>query len=541
MVFKFRGVRLSALLGLLLAVMLPAMPASAHAGLEGSEPAPSSVLAAAPSEIALFFDEPIDVVFGSIRVLDAQGEEVAAGRPQRDDDNSSIARLPLPTLPESAYIVVWRVTSSDSHPVQGSFEFQIGTAVSPLSDAATVAASAAAESHGLSTLFLFIRWVTFMGIVVLVGGCALLTKFNRLPISVRTSSLLLGAWLFAFFATLQSLIAYGPHVSGLKIWEARRLSLLQDTLTTHFGRMQLVRIAALIVLAVVLRSSRWRVSRGYTMLVWLSIVVAIGTISFSGHAYSQSPLALSVALDMVHFATIGFWVGSVVLFAIDRRGWLSGDEQSTQAVNWFSRVAGFAVPVMVATGVAQAWIMMQGISGVTDTQYGRTLIVKTSLVVVVVAIGGVARKALRRSGPKSLQQTLSIEAILIAVIIAITASLVALPPRSVSSLEPFATTLVRQDVLVNITVTPTRVGNSEVHIIITPPGGSLQQMQSVTARVALPAGNIPTGPLALEKIGSNHFVANYRFAFEGTWKLEVLVVPKANTTLLYSTDVEIEN
>ena len=243
----------------------------------------------------------------------------------------------------------------------------------------------------------------------------------------------------------------------------------------------------------------------------------------------------------MHFATIGFWVGSVVLFAIDRRGWLSGDEQSNQAVNWFSRVAGFAVPVIVATGVAQAWIMMHGISGVTDTQYGRTLIVKTSLVVVVVAIGGVARKALRRSGPKSLQQTLSIEAILIAVIIAITASLVALPPRSVSSLEPFATTLVRQDVLVNITVTPTRVGNSEVHVIITPPGGSLQQMQSVTARVALPAGNIPTGPLALEKIGSNHYVANYRFAFDGNWKLEVLVVPTANTTLLYSTDVEIEN
>jgi hypothetical protein len=36
-------------------------------------------------------------------------------------------------------------------------------------------------------------------------------------------------------------------------------------------------------------------------------------------------------------------------------------------------------------------------------------------------------------------------------------------------------------------------------------------------------------------------VANYRFAFEGTWKLEVLVVPTANTTLLYSTNVEIEN
>jgi copper transport protein len=305
--------------------------------------------------------------------------------------------------------------------------------------------------------------------------------------------------------------------------------------------MQLVRLVALLVLVLVLRSTRWRVVRGYTMLVWLSIVIAIGTISFSGHAYSQTPLALSVALDMVHFATIGFWVGSVVLFAIDRRRWLSGDEQTTQAVNWFSRAAGFAVPVMVATGVAQAWIMMQGVSGVTDTQYGRTLIVKTSLVAVVIALGGVARKSLRSSGPKSLQQTLSIEAILIAVIIAITASLVALPPRLSSSLEPFSATLVRQDVLVNITVTPTRVGDSEIHIIITPPGGSLQQMDSVTARVALPEGNIPTGPLALNEVGPNHYVANYRFAFEGTWKLEVLVVPQANTTLLYATEVIIEN
>ena len=99
MVFRFRGVWLVALLGLLLAAVLPALPASAHAGLEGSQPAPSSVLAASPSEIALFFDEPIDIVFGSVRVLDAQGKEVAAGRPQRDDDNSSIARLPLPILP----------------------------------------------------------------------------------------------------------------------------------------------------------------------------------------------------------------------------------------------------------------------------------------------------------------------------------------------------------------------------------------------------------------------------------------------------------
>ena len=541
MVYKSRRVWLGALLAASLALMFPAPSASAHAGLEGSQPSPSSVLAESPTEIALFFDEPVDAVFGSIRVLDAQGAEVIAGRPQRDADNTSIVRLPLPALQESAYIVVWRVTSSDSHPVQGSFEFQVGVAVRPLSESATIAASAAAESHGLSTLFLFIRWVTFIGMIVLIGAIALLTKFNQLHVSVRTTSVLWGAWFFAFFGTLQSLVAYGPHVSGLKIWEAKRFSLLQDTLSTHFGQMQLVRLVALLVLGLVLRSTRWRLSRPYTLLVWSCIAISIGTISASGHAFSQSPRIVSIALDMVHLSAIGLWVGSIVLFAIDRRGWLHDDEPSNQAVAWFSRAAGVAVPIVVVTGVAQAWIMMQGIADVADTQFGRTLIVKTSLVAVVVALGGVARKALRNAGPRSIRQTISIEAILMAAVVAITASLVALPPRLSSSLEPFSATLVRQDVLVNITVTPTRVGDSEIHIIITPPGGSLQQMDSVTARVALPEGNIPTGPLALNEVGPNHYVANYRFAFEGTWKLEVLVVPQANTTLLYATEVIIEN
>jgi copper transport protein len=538
MACKFRRIFFGCTLAVF-AALAPTGNVLAHAGLEASEPAASAVLAQSPTEIALFFDEPVDVVFGSIRVINSQGEEVVAGRPQRDSGNRSVARLPLSELSEDAYVVVWRVTSSDSHPVQGSFEFQVGAAVNPNANLAAIAASSATESHGLSALFLVIRWVTYMGIVVLVGACALLGKFERLAISIRTNTVLFGAWLFAFLGTLQSLFAYGPHVSGLKIWEARRLSLVRDALSTHFGQMQLIRLAALVILGVVLRYSAWRLVPWAKYLVLACIVTTIGTVSFSGHAYSQNPRWLSVALDMVHFSAVGVWIGAVILFAIDRVAWLRNEGESAQAVAWFSRMAGFAVPIIVITGVAQAWLMMDGLGNTASTEYGRTLIVKTLLVALVVALGALSRKALRRSGPRSLQQIVSIEAIIVVAVIAITASLVALPPRYASSLEPFSITLVRQDILTNVTVTPARVGGSEIHVIITPPGGSLQQMGSVTARVALPSSNIPSGPLVLEQIGPNHYLSTYRFAFPGTWKLEILVHPKPNTTLLFSTEVEI--
>ncbi|MEY4873650.1 MAG: hypothetical protein RJB41_352, partial [Actinomycetota bacterium] len=120
--------RLALVVVALLTVLAPAQIASAHAILLTSEPAPSAVLDQSPTEIALFFNEFVDTVFGRIRILDSSGNDVQTVKPIRDATSKSIVRAPISPLEPGTYVVVWRVASVDSHPIQGSFTFQIGNA-----------------------------------------------------------------------------------------------------------------------------------------------------------------------------------------------------------------------------------------------------------------------------------------------------------------------------------------------------------------------------------------------------------------------------
>jgi copper transport protein len=90
-------------------------------------------------------------------------------------------------------------------------------------------------------------------------------------------------------------------------------------------------------------------------------------------------------------------------------------------------------------------------------------------------------------------------------------------------------------VIADVTITPTRVGQAELHLIVTPPGGALGQVISVSARMSLPERNIPNIPIELIKIGPNHFTAIVNIAYPGMWNLEIIVVPTPHTSLLYQT------
>ena len=107
-------------------VLSPATVSFAHAGLIGSEPAASSVLAESPTEIVLRFDESLEAVYESIRVLDSTGSVVVVANARRDKVDHSIARGNIPVLKDGAYVVLWRVTSADGHPITGAFSFYVG-------------------------------------------------------------------------------------------------------------------------------------------------------------------------------------------------------------------------------------------------------------------------------------------------------------------------------------------------------------------------------------------------------------------------------
>ena len=111
-----------ALGALLLALATPPRPAAAHAVLVEARPADGERLDAAPAEVTLRFDEPVVPV--AVRLLDAAGAEVP-GVVVEGRGETVMVRPPAP-LPRGAYLLSYRVTSVDTHPVAATLRFGVG-------------------------------------------------------------------------------------------------------------------------------------------------------------------------------------------------------------------------------------------------------------------------------------------------------------------------------------------------------------------------------------------------------------------------------
>ena len=530
--------RLALVIVAVLTVLAPAQLASAHAILLTSEPAPSAVLDQSPTEIALFFSEEVDTIFGTIRILDSSGNVIQTIKPVRDVINHSIVRAPISTLADGTYVVIWRVASDDSHPVQGSFSFQIGNKSTNIS---AITQSLVLEHHGLARLFDIIRWVTYLGVVLLIGGIGLLQAVRTDRLSPRSTLALIGGWAFATLGTLEGLIAYGPHVSGFKIYKAVDLSLLFETLTTQYGKMQLVRLVLLGLIGILIAIIQFRGTWWWKFGAWASLVGVTLTLSLAGHPVTTHPVVLSVGLDMLHMLAVSLWVGPLLIIVYDRNMWLAIDEStSAPSLRWFSRTAGFAVPVIVVTGVIQAWLMLDGFGHILDSRYGRTLIVKVCLVVVLIALGAVSRKAMQRKQSGSLRQSMGIEVLFGLIILTLATALVAMPQKDVLEPAPFSSTSFQGQMIVELSLTSARVGQSEVHVVVARADGTFVQIEAATARISMPSRNIPNGSIALEETGSNHFSGVTEFAYAGEWVVEILVKQTASSTTLFKIAVEIE-
>ncbi|WP_324643975.1 copper resistance CopC family protein [Pseudarthrobacter sp. LT1] len=96
-------------------------PASAHDAAESTSPAQGAALAAPPAEVSVTFSNKPLGIGSSFSIKDAGGTEWADGSVQIVD-NVATQKL-RPGGPAGMYTVAWRVVSSDSHPIEGTFTF----------------------------------------------------------------------------------------------------------------------------------------------------------------------------------------------------------------------------------------------------------------------------------------------------------------------------------------------------------------------------------------------------------------------------------
>lgn len=153
--------RLSALVRLVLVLLLLAAgPAFAHADYLSSDPPRDAVLETAPAEVKITWTEPVETRFSIFKVYPLEHpslDDEALAEPDflrlnglagllvaevlqlRDDEDAradlgpidpepNTAQIALrlePDLGPGAYVVMWRVLATDTHPTQGYFVFVV--------------------------------------------------------------------------------------------------------------------------------------------------------------------------------------------------------------------------------------------------------------------------------------------------------------------------------------------------------------------------------------------------------------------------------
>ena len=103
------------------AALFSAAPAFAHDVAESTSPANGSAVANVPDSVSVTFNNRPLLLGSQIQVNDASGRNWADGSVEIVD--TVVSQKLRPGAPAGTFTVVWRVVSSDSHPIEGTFTF----------------------------------------------------------------------------------------------------------------------------------------------------------------------------------------------------------------------------------------------------------------------------------------------------------------------------------------------------------------------------------------------------------------------------------
>jgi len=498
-----------AVIGLLLGILLTTgitRPAWAHAELLTATPADGSRLESAPSAIELTFNEPVQVVAGGVRLF-GPDQTVVSLSPEGSDARVT---ADLPTgLADGSYTLSYRVLSADGHPVSGVITFGIG--VEP-GDPAPSAASGDIASPSTATAQTALTAAAYLGILVLAG----LSVFARIisgrrdaaPQRLRraaSAATVLAATATVLLIPVSAAVAAAETITDVPAW------------LPEIQAGALVAAAVTVVLAVLLR---WMLGRSVRRTeVVLTLVGAAGLVwtpVLTGHTRSIGPTWLMVASDAVHLAAAAVWLGGLVGLAVTLRH--ATPSAASRTVARFSTAAAISVLAIAMAGTVMAVLVIGSWQGLVESTYGRTLLLKTGLVLPVLAMaawnrwrglpavvaGGDATVATGR-----LRRLLVREFAVLVAVVAVTGLLVntAPPPHSGPGAGPAPVTpattadevhihVEDQDLTVDGTLSPARAGTVALVVTLTY-GGRPVEIAEASAHWTLPAQQLGPLPMTL--------------------------------------------
>ena len=398
-----RLVALAALVGAM--VVAGASPAFAHATLLTTEPQPGGRFDKSPPAISLRFSEPVEVTLGGIRLFDGKSDRIDIGTPRHPNGAGNRVQSSLPKLDDGTYVVTWRVTSADSHPIQGAFTFQVGTA-GAVKNADALARRLLANQGGSETVgvvYAIDRVAIFAALALFIGGVVFMAVvFPAGRESRRGRRLVWWGWVGLIATTLAGIALEGVYGAALPLSKVFDPSVWSDVADTRYGRVSLIRLALLLVAYPLVRMLLPRARGALRRLpVWwfAATGVVLTAIAFTpglaGHAGTGEYTGLAIPADAIHVLAMACWLGGLVLLlavVLVR----TDPEELRDGINRFSALGLGSVVALVITGGFQAWRQVGSFSALRDTEYGKLLIVKLVVFSALIVAASFSREIVNR-------------------------------------------------------------------------------------------------------------------------------------------------
>ncbi|MGE0598397.1 MAG: copper resistance protein CopC [Dehalococcoidia bacterium] len=498
-----------------------------HAALLSSDPAANSFLQRPPGQISLSFAEPIDTRSSTITLLDANGQPVAIPAASVGGASMTVA---LPQLKPGIYNVIWaNVSRVDGHAIRGSFPFTVLNPDGSLPDQSNAVGGLSNDSDpppladGVA-----VRALSLLGLAMVVAGAVVMLLLDSpdrpfrkgLVLTVYAGTLVLLAATALNFATIHD--AYDS------------VAIRNLIFNTPAGGYWLTRIG-LVMLIAVANTFAFDAPRRTAAALIGCVGVYLWAYTATSHAAAGAGSSWAKGLDILHGVSALVWIGAVAGIAIAAR-LLRKDAAWQTFVPRFSLLASVCVFMLLGTGFLGAFVEIDKVSKLWETNYGVILLIKLGLMLPLLLVAGYNAKygkSLLTRGTQQAQRrfllfasgelALGLAVFVFAAMLTQTTvakSIVIAPDR-----KPFDETTNVSDLQIKLAINPNQTGLNTYRVELHDAAGGLVAAQRVRLTFRYQEDQtIGASTLILSSTETGVYVGQGPFmTIEGRWRVETEV------------------
>jgi len=528
----------------------------AHATYKSSDPANGAIVATMPTAITASFTERVEPSESWLQLYDSAGNQIQGTSLATGSDEYTMV-LSVPSgLPKGTYSVLWRTLSNDDgHTANGYFTFTVGTAADVSS---VVAIPTLKTGQGAPQILqTAARWAALLGLAaliavwpmwVLVVRPALTPVWRDGPrLTRRMKRYAQVAFALAVLGSVFALLVQADSLTQGTFFDKVMNTLGQ----TRYGSLWLARVGLFAALGLMLSACAWwflKQRRFEHIGAWVLTLALPIPFSLNAHASAQpAGRTTAIVADYAHLLAAGTWAGGIVILAAvllpGLRKLAPRDRQRVLmiALPRFSLLAIVAWLALGVTGFYAGWLQVGNLNALTTTPYGKSLLVKLALLVIVLAIAAVnllvIEGHLRRKlddgqatlWSRRLTWTVTAELVLVLGVLGAVGQMTSQEPARdvvVTRSQQISVSYADANPPATLLIAPGVAGVNHFRLEVDIPGdGSLPTDTTAVLRLSLPENaSLGTKQVTLSRVAGNAFEYHGSdLGITGSWQIQMIL------------------